>query len=119
MATIRIKRVYEPPAAGDGTRVLVDRLWPRGLSRPLAQVDAWIKDIAPSDQLRRSFGHDPANWPDFRNRYLAELAGNPALAELHSMLRPGGTVTLLFAARDIARNNAVVLREALYALDVA
>jgi uncharacterized protein YeaO (DUF488 family) len=113
MVAIRIKRVYEPPAEADGMRVLVDRLWPRGLSRQAAHLDTWLKEIAPSDELRRFFGHDPDKWPEFRKRYLHELAHNPHLDELRSMLRSGGFVTLLYAAKDAAHNNAVVLREML------
>jgi uncharacterized protein YeaO (DUF488 family) len=113
MVAVRIKRAYEAAAAGDGTRVLVDRLWPRGLSREAAHVDIWLKDVAPSEALRRFFGHDPAKWLEFRERYLAELADNPAVAQLRSLLRRGGTLTLLFAAKDIEHNNAIVLRELL------
>ncbi len=113
MATVHIKRAYEPPDESDGTRILVDRLWPRGLSRQEAHVDAWIKEVAPSDALRRWFAHDPAKWSEFQARYRTELAHNPAVAELRSMLRPGTTVTLLFAARDTEHNNAVVLRQML------
>ena len=113
MVTIRIKRAYEEPAEADGTRVLVDRLWPRGLSREAAHFDAWLKDVAPSDALRRFFGHDPAKWPEFRRRYLAELAHNDRVEELRSMLRPGRTVTLVYAAKDPDHNHAVVLHEML------
>lgn len=110
---VRIKRVYDPPEPGDGQRVLVDRLWPRGLHKADAAIDLWLKDAAPSDELRRWFGHDPARWDAFRARYAAELAERPAaLAHLHEMLRHG-TLTLLFAAHDGERNNAVVLRDTL------
>lgn len=104
-----LKRVYNEPGRDDGLRVLVDRLWPRGLSRERAQVDVWLKDIAPSDRLRRWFGHQAGKWPQFQARYRQELAGNPALAELRTLLRDNDRVTLLHAARDTARNNAVVL----------
>lgn len=113
MVAIRIKRVYETPAEADGTRVLVDRLWPRGLSRQAAHIDTWLKGIAPSDALRRFFGHDPAKWPEFHKRYLRELAHNPHIDELRAMLRSGRPVTLLYAAKDSAHNNAVVLHEML------
>src|SRR4051794_40804955 len=112
-AIVRPKRAYDPPAQEDGLRVLVDRLWPRGLKRDTARIDVWLKDIAPSDALRRWFGHDPARWLEFRERYKAELAGNPALAELRATVGQGGPVTLLFGARDLQHNNAVVLRDAL------
>jgi uncharacterized protein YeaO (DUF488 family) len=108
---IHIKRIYEPPKASDGTRILVDRLWPRGLARDEARIDAWIKDAAPSDALRRWYSHDPEKWPEFRARYIAELKHNPAVVELHSMAAKSKTLTLLFAAKDNLRNNATVLQE--------
>lgn len=113
MVELRIKRVYEPPAPGDGKRILVDRLWPRGLKRETARIDDWIKDAAPSHELRRWFAHDPAKWDEFRRRYIAELRHNDALAELRRMARSADKVTLLFAAKDCAHNNAVVLRDVL------
>lgn len=110
---IRIKRVYAEPAADDGLRLLVDRLWPRGLSKEKARLDDWLKELAPSDELRKWFGHDPARWEEFRERYRQELAGRPeALARLRA-LAARETVTLLFAAHDEAHNNAVVLKELL------
>jgi uncharacterized protein YeaO (DUF488 family) len=109
---IRIKRIYDPPAADDGRRILVDRLWPRGLTREAAQIDDWLKELAPSDELRRWFGHDPVRWEEFRSRYRAELAGQPLLNELKATAGTG-TVTLLFAAQDRDHNNAVVLQELL------
>lgn len=111
MKDIRVKRVYEPPARSDGVRILVDRLWPRGLDRDKAQIDDWMKDAAPSDALRRWYGHDPEKWPEFRARYLAELTQNPAAQELKHMAAKTKTLTLLFAAKDESHNNAVVLRE--------
>jgi uncharacterized protein YeaO (DUF488 family) len=96
-----------------GRRVLVDRLWPRGLRREKAQIDAWLKELAPSGELRRWFAHDPAKWAEFRKRYRAELARNPAFATLCEMARSTGTVTLLFAAKDAEHNNALVLGEML------
>jgi uncharacterized protein YeaO (DUF488 family) len=109
---IRIRRVYEPPAADDGRRVLVDRLWPRGLSKDKARVDEWLKEVAPSHELRRWFGHDPARWEEFRRRYREELAGGAAFARLQAMAREG-PLTLVYAARDEAHNDAVVLAELL------
>ncbi|MEW5757347.1 MAG: DUF488 domain-containing protein [Pseudomonadota bacterium] len=108
---ISVKRVYETPGGADGTRVLVDRLWPRGLSKERAAIDHWFKDIAPSDELRKWFGHDPARWAEFRRRYYAELdEKQDALMPLRQLIGQG-PVTLLFAARDDQHNNAVVLRE--------
>lgn len=110
---VRIRRVYEEPAVDDGKRVLVDRLWPRGLSKEAARIDEWLKEIAPSDELRKWFGHDPARWDEFRERYRRELdARADLLGQLTSMAKEG-TVTLLFAAKDEEHNNAVVLRELL------
>jgi uncharacterized protein YeaO (DUF488 family) len=110
---LRIKRVYEPPDTADGVRVLVDRLWPRGLSRERAKIDLWLKEIAPSDALRRRFHGDPLAWGDFKTAYYAELEQTQAQSALDALLdRLGrGPVTLLFAARDQTRNNAVALKE--------
>jgi uncharacterized protein YeaO (DUF488 family) len=108
---VQIKRIYEPPAASDGTRILVDRLWPRGVAREEARIDAWIKDAAPSDALRRWYSHDPAKWPEFRARYIAELKHNSAIVELQDMASKSRTITLLFAAKDSLCNNATVLRD--------
>jgi len=110
---VRVRRVYEPPDPSDGFRVLVDRLWPRGLRREAAGVDLWARELAPSDALRRWFGHDPARWEEFRRRYRDELArqeARPLVDELVERARRG-TVTLLFGARDERHNNAVVLAE--------
>ena len=112
---IALKRAYEEADANDGTRVLVDRLWPRGLSKERARVDAWLKEVAPSDELRRWFGHDPDKFAEFRKRYEAELAsesGKEAVTKLRELVKRGH-VTLLFAARDMEHNNAVVLRDVL------
>jgi uncharacterized protein YeaO (DUF488 family) len=108
---IHIKRIYEPPTASDGTRILVDRLWPRGVARDEARIDTWIRDVAPSDALRRWYSHDPEKWPEFRARYIAELKHNPAVVELQDMASKSKTLTLLFAAKDSLRNNAAVLQE--------
>ena len=110
---LRIKRVYERPDTTDGFRVLVDRLWPRGLSRERAKIDLWLKDIAPSDTLRRRFHGDPAAWGNFKTAYYAELEAAPAQPAVHDLLDRlnRGPVTLLFAARDETHNNAVALKE--------
>lgn len=106
---VNVKRAYEAPSPSDGIRVLVDRLWPRGLSRTAAAIDLWLKDIAPSAELRRWFAHDPRKWKEFCRRYAAELDANSrAVAALRGAARHG-KVTLLFAARDRERNNAVAL----------
>jgi len=115
MIDIRIKRIYEPPAPSDGKRILVDRLWPRGMAREEAQVDAWIKEVAPSNALRRWFGHDSEKWGEFKLRYVAELGHNPAVAELREAVAASQSVTLLFAAKDCLHNNAIVLRDFLCA----
>ena len=110
---LRLKRVYEPVVAEDGRRILVDRLWPRGISRESARIDAWLKEIAPSDQLRRWFGHDPEKLEEFRSRYQEELIGHALLVGQLRDEAADTTVTLLFAAHDSERNNAVVLKEAI------
>jgi uncharacterized protein YeaO (DUF488 family) len=110
---IRLKRAYLPATASDGTRILVDRLWPRGVRKSDAAIDLWIKSLAPSTALRKWFGHDPARWLEFRRRYAAELRDHPdELAELRARARRK-TVTLVFAARDELHNDAVVLRDVL------
>ncbi len=109
---IRIKRIYAPPAREDGERILVDRLWPRGVSREQAHIDAWLQEIGPSTGLRKWFGHDPSRWGEFRNRYAKELDEPGKRAVLRDLAaRSGrGVVTLLFGAKDELRNNAVVLK---------
>lgn len=108
---VKTKRIYEEPVPEDGLRVLVDRLWARGVSKDRAGVDRWEKELAPSDDLRRWFGHDPGRWQEFRSRYLGELEGKRELvSEIAGMARKQG-VTLLFAARDEEHNNAMVLKE--------
>jgi uncharacterized protein YeaO (DUF488 family) len=104
----QIKRIYEPPRATDGTRVLVDRLWPRGVSKLEARLDLWMKNVAPSVPLRVWFGHIPAKFPEFRRKYKSELTGNPDVRELRKLGR-GKRVTLLYAARDPQINHALVL----------
>jgi len=113
MSPFRLKRIYEPPSAEDGRRVLVERLWPRGLRKADAALDEWLRDIAPSPELRRWYGHDPEKWPEFRRRYREELMDKPELLARLQGYREEGPVTLLFAARDAERSSAVVLMEAL------
>ena len=113
---LRSKRAYLPPGDDDGHRILVDRLWPRGLSKQKLGDVAWIRDVAPSDALRQWFGHDAAKWDGFRERYFAELDANPeAVAALRAALAPRGPNTLLFGTREEAHNNAVALCEYLRA----
>ncbi len=110
-AILRVKRAYDAPADADGRRVLVDRLWPRGLSRDAAHLDHWAKAVAPSDALRRWFGHDPAKWAEFRRRYREELRRNADAVEALRQEIGGAPATLVYAAHDEARNNALVLRD--------
>jgi len=111
---IKIKRVYEKPAKDDGWRVLVDRLWPRGMKKEAAHLDVWMKDVAPSDALRKWFGHEPEKWSEFQKRYRGELAKKKELvAELKKMAKEHGTLTLLFGARDEEQNEAIVLADVL------
>jgi uncharacterized protein YeaO (DUF488 family) len=113
---VRIKRVYEKPAKGDGWRVLVDRLWPRGMTKEAAQIDLWMKDIAPSDALRKSFGHDVKKWPGFQAEYRTELKKKKdLLQQLERMEKAHGILTLLFGAKDEEHNQAIVLAEMLKA----
>ncbi|HZR39968.1 MAG TPA: DUF488 domain-containing protein [Ktedonobacteraceae bacterium] len=112
---VTMKRAYDEPAASDGTRVLVERLWPRGLSKERAHIAVWLKDIAPSTELRKWFNHDPAKFVEFRQRYKAELhseSGQQALNKLQAMAAQG-PITLVFAAHDTEHNNAVVLYDLL------
>jgi uncharacterized protein YeaO (DUF488 family) len=110
--TLQLKRVYDPPTKSDGTRILVDRLWPRGLTKEKAHVDLWLKEIAPTNELRKWFGHDPARWSEFRRRYRDELEHNP---EQMALLKKAakGRATLLYGAKDDDHNQAVVLHELL------
>ena len=112
-ASLKLKRSYEPAADSDGKRFLVDRLWPRGISKADAALDGWLKDIAPTAGLRKWFGHDPERWPEFRRRYRTELQRHAEqLAELRRQAR-NGPVTLVYSAKDEAHNDAVVLRDVL------
>src|ERR1700730_9169924 len=107
---LKIKRVYDAPASEDGTRILVDRLWPRGLTKERAHVDLWLKDVAPSTELRKWFAHDPAKWPEFKTRYHAELQHNKEQVELLKQALAKGPATLLYGAKDEEHNEAVVLQ---------
>ena len=110
---VRLKRAYEPASAGDGYRVLVDRLWPRGVSKEQAKLDEWDQELAPSSELREWFGHEPDRFPEFRRRYIDELRANrPRLRELRRRARTG-TLTLVYSAHDSEHNDAVVLAEVL------
>ncbi|MBI3464379.1 MAG: DUF488 family protein [Planctomycetes bacterium] len=110
---IRTKRIYDKPARNDGVRVLIDRLWPRGVSKAVAQVDLWLKAIAPSDERRKWFDHDPRRWDQFRQRYAKELARwkDVVVPVVEYLERDHGVVTLLYAAKDEEHNNAAVLRD--------
>jgi uncharacterized protein YeaO (DUF488 family) len=107
----QIKRVYDKPAKADGRRVLVDRVWPRGLTKKEARIDDWLKEIAPSTRLRKWFGHDPARWTEFKKRYAADLNGQREQVEQLAQRARRRTVTLLFGAKDVEHNNAVALKE--------
>jgi uncharacterized protein YeaO (DUF488 family) len=108
---IDLKRAYDPPAKSDGRRILVDRVWPRGIARHDLQIDSWLKDLAPSTELRKWFGHDPTKWDEFKERYALELEQrSEPLGELVEKAR-AGHVTLIFSAKDTQHNNAVALRE--------
>jgi uncharacterized protein YeaO (DUF488 family) len=109
--TIKLKRAYEPAGAEDGTRILIDRLWPRGIKKADAAIDRWLKEIAPSTELRRWFGHRTERWPEFRRRYIAELRQRPELLDEIRTLARDGPVTLVYGARDETHNDAIVLRE--------
>jgi uncharacterized protein YeaO (DUF488 family) len=116
---IRIKRIYDAPARSDGWRVLVDRIWPRGISKDSAAVDEWLREIAPSTELRKWFAHDPQRWTEFRRRYRAELRGRTS--ELNALRQRAARrrVTLLYGARDTQFNQAVVLEETLRSTDAS
>jgi uncharacterized protein YeaO (DUF488 family) len=110
---IMVKRIYDPVSRTDGKRILVDRLWPRGISKDEARIDEWLKDIAPSAELRKSFGHDPAKWTQFKARYKKELKEHAGIVDELRRKAKKGRVTLLFSAKDEEYNNAVVLKEVL------
>ena len=110
---IKLKRAYERPDAGDGTRILIDRLWPRGVRKVDAAIDEWMKDLAPSTALRKWFGHDPARWQEFRRRYAVEVHQHLEMLERLRAMARQGSVTLVFSAHDEIHNDAVVLRDLL------
>jgi len=105
-----IKRIYDKAEITDGKRILIDRLWPRGVRKSTANIDMWLKDVAPSDDLRKWFSHDPSKWEEFKKRYKKELEKNPALQQLLDIIRKSD-VTLIYASKDTEHNNAVVLKE--------
>jgi uncharacterized protein YeaO (DUF488 family) len=109
--TIQVKRIYDPPAKSDGYRVLVDRLWPRGMKKEAADIDEWAKDLAPSTDLRKWFGHEPRLWSDFEKRYMDELKANDAVKTFAKTHAGENTITLLFAAKDEEHNHAIVLKK--------
>lgn len=110
---IQVKRAYEKPAESDGVRILVERIWPRGLTKQEAAIDEWMEEIAPSTQLRQWFGHDPAKWDEFQRRYKEELAENTGLVEALREKAKKGAVTLIYSARDQEHNSALVLKNML------
>jgi uncharacterized protein YeaO (DUF488 family) len=112
---VRLKRAYEPPAPDDGTRILIDRLWPRGVKKADAEIDEWMKEIAPSPELRKWFGHDPERWQEFRRRYKLEIRHHPHEFDRLRKLAQRSRITLVFSAHDEAHNDAVVLQELLLA----
>jgi uncharacterized protein YeaO (DUF488 family) len=111
---IKIKRIYEEYSGDDGYRILVDRLWPRGVSKEKAHIDLWLKDVAPSTELRKWFGHDPAKWADFKKKYIVELKVNPAFITLKNVLKKEKNITLLYGARDTEHNEARVIQSYLH-----
>jgi uncharacterized protein YeaO (DUF488 family) len=115
-ARIRVKRVYDEPSGDDGFRVLVDRLWPRGMKREDVRVDLWLPDVAPSTALRKWFSHDPSKWEKFKRRYFVELNGKREVIKRLVEIAREETLTLLFSARDVEHNQAVALREYLVSL---
>ena len=110
---IKLKRAYEPPAPDDGTRILIDRLWPRGVTKSDAAINEWMKEIAPSTELRKWFGHDPSRWQEFRRRYQSEIQHHPEQFDRLRKLAQNGRITLVFSAHDEAHNDAVVLKDLL------
>lgn len=110
---MKVKRIYEPAAKSDGFRVLVDRLWPRGVSKEKAHLDVWLKDIGPTTELRKWFGHKPERWSEFKRKYKTELKSNPTFSELKKLAKKHKNLTLLYAAKDPDHNEAVILAEML------
>jgi uncharacterized protein YeaO (DUF488 family) len=109
-SNVKLKRAYDPPAANDGTRILIDRLWPRGVTKERAAIDQWMKDIAPSTELRKWFGHDPARWDEFCRRYAKEVRQHGELLNQLRSLARQGSITLVYSAHDEKHNDAVELR---------
>ncbi len=109
---ISLKRAYEPAAKSDGVRILVDRIWPRGVTKAEAEIDHWAKDVAPTTELRKWFGHDPEKWAEFQKKYRAELKDNPGLLEIRELSRQGA-VTLVYAAKDTLHTHALTLKQVL------
>jgi uncharacterized protein YeaO (DUF488 family) len=110
---VRLKRAYAPPASDDGIRILIDRLWPRGVKKTNAAIDKWMKEIAPSTELRKWFGHAPERWPEFQRRYRSEIERHPAEFDRLLELARNGPITLVYSAHDVAHNDAVVLKDLL------
>ena len=110
---IKLKRIYEKPEENDGFRLLVDRLWPRGLNKQKTKIDLWLKDIAPSDNLRKWFSHDPKKWKGFKSKYEKELENNPLLQKIKQLENENKIITFLYSAKDEKHNNAVALYEIL------
>jgi uncharacterized protein YeaO (DUF488 family) len=108
---IKIKRIYEPPSAGDGFRILVDRLWPRGLSKEKAKVDLWLREVSPSNELRKWYGHDPEKWAEFKRKYLEEIKGKKMELDLLRQKAKRGTLTFLFSSKEEKLNNAAALKD--------
>lgn len=108
---LHIKRIYDEPGEEDGHRILVDRVWPRGISKEQLKADLWLKEVAPSNELRKWFNHDPAKWQEFKKRYRQELANNPAFGQLKQIVKKEKTITLLFGATDTQHNQAAALQE--------
>jgi uncharacterized protein YeaO (DUF488 family) len=108
---IKLKRAYGQYSPEDGYRILVDRLWARGLTKEEAHIDLWLKDIAPSEELRKWFGHDPAKWPEFQKRYITELKDNPTTKALEDIVKEEKVVTLIYGAKDTEHNEAVVIKD--------
>lgn len=110
---VKLKRAYDDPVAADGMRILVDRLWPRGVKKEAAAIDLWVKDLAPSTELRKWFGHDPARWTEFRRRFTAEIRQHAEVIDKIRQLARRGTITLIYAARDQEQNEAIIIRDIL------
>lgn len=115
--TVTLKRVYEEPSESDGTRILVDRLWPRGLTKEKAKVDVWLKDIAPTTELRKWFNHEPSKWTEFKKRYQSEMINNTEVLSVLKKHLSNGKATIVYGAKDEEHNDAVVIKEYLEGKD--